>query len=461
VSFFIQPDGPPEKCCYVRCSGTIRTIPPYAVTLAMRLSCGSHYKWIVVGLLWLVACLNYTDRMTIFSVFPLIKKEMGASDIALALLGSTFLWAYGACSPLGGYLGDRFSRKQVIIWSLLIFSLVTFATGLADSGRQLIALRVFLGVSEAIFLPAALAHVASFHSDSTRSLANAICLTGLTVGAGVGGFYGGYVGDHYSWRTGFFILGVVGLLVALILIAFLRDSAPSTEGPSVWRTEEVPPERLGRKILAILSTPTAACVVFLAFALSLTSWPTGSWVPTYLYERFGMSLTRSGLTMALFTYTPALVGSVLGGWWADRWARRDPRGRMSVQIVGLTFMAPTMLAMGFMPSGRALAGNLLAYSLARGLLEVNSMPIFSTVVARHRWSTTYGIYNLAGTLAGSLGVLFVGAMKASWGIGYSLSSMSVLLFMAIGVMGFALFRFLPRDMKKLLSDTSPTKTLPV
>jgi predicted MFS family arabinose efflux permease len=421
----------------------------------MRLTTGGYYKWIVVALLWLVTCLNYTDRMTIFSVFPLIKKEMGVSDIVLALLGSTFLWAYGACSPLGGYLGDRFSRKRVIIWSLLIFSLVTFATGLAHSGRQLITLRLFLGLSEAIFLPTALAHIASFHSASTRSLANAICLTGLPVGAGIGGFYGGYMGDHYSWRTGFYILGVVGILVALILLAFLRDNPATTAERRAQGAEEIPPERFDRKVVAILKTPTAACVVFLAFALSLTSWPTAAWVPTYLYERFGMSLTKSGLTMALFTYTPAFVGSVLGGLWADGWAKRDPRGRMSVQIVGLTIMAPTMLAMGLMSSGRTLVGNLLAYSTTRGLLEVNSMPIFSTVVAPSRWSTAYGLYNLAGTLAGSLGVLFVGAMKASWGVGYALSSMSVLLFIAIGVMTFALFRFLPQDLRRQQEEGLP------
>jgi MFS-type transporter involved in bile tolerance (Atg22 family) len=168
-----------------------------------------------------------------------------------------------------------------------------------------------------------------------------------------------------------------------------------------------------------------------------------------------MSLTKSGLTMALFTYTPALVGSVLGGLWADRWAKHDPRGRMSVQILSFIFMAPAMLAMGFMSSGRTLVGNLLLYSLARGFLEVNSMPIFSTVLAPRRWSTAYGLYNLAGTLSGSLGVLFVGAMKASWGIGYALSSLSMLLFFAIGVMTFVLFRFLAQDIRRRQEESLP------
>jgi MFS family permease len=414
----------------------------------MKLFSGERYKWVVVGLLWLVTTLNYVDRMTIFTVFPLIKREMGISDIVLALLGSTFLWAYGVCSPLGGYLGDRFSRKQVIIGSLVIFSLVTFATGYAQTGRQLIVLRVFLGLSEAIFLPTALSHIASFHSASTRSLANAICLTGFSVGAGVGGFYGGYMGDHYSWRTGFYILGVVGIFVALILVALLHDNPDTMAERRAQRSEAILQERFDRKVMAILKTPTAACMVFLAGAISVPSWPTGTWMPTYLYERFGMSLTKSGLTMALFTYTPALVGSVLAGLWADRWAKSNARGRMSVQIVGMIFMAPTLLAMGFMSTGRTLVETLFLFSMARGSLEVNAMPVFSTVVAPSRWSTAYGLYNLAGTFCGSLGVLFVGAMKASWGIGYGLSSLSIVPFIAIGVLSFVMLRFLAQDMRR-------------
>jgi MFS family permease len=191
--------------------------------------------------------------MAIFAVLPLIKKEMGASDTVLALLGSTFLWCYGVCSPLGGYLGDRFSRKKVILCSLVIFSVVTFATGLARTGTQLITLRMFLGVSEAIFLPAALAHIASFHSSSTRSLANAIALTGLTFGGGLGGLYGGYMGDHYSWRTGFYILGVLGILWGLVIMAFLPEAAVSAENRGVRRTEDLAREPLGRKLVAILT----------------------------------------------------------------------------------------------------------------------------------------------------------------------------------------------------------------
>jgi len=143
-------------------------------------------KWVAVAVMWLIACLNYADRMAIFSVLPVLKKEMGFSDVALALLGSTFLWTYAFGSPIGGYLGDRFSRRLTIISSLLVFSGITFATGLVHSPLHMIELRCLLGLSEAVFLPSALAYIAEFHSDKTRSLANSIALTGLTAGAGFG-----------------------------------------------------------------------------------------------------------------------------------------------------------------------------------------------------------------------------------------------------------------------------------
>ncbi|MBV9033761.1 MAG: MFS transporter [Acidobacteriaceae bacterium] len=381
--------------------------------------------------------------MTIFSVFPALKKEMGFSDIALALLGSTFLWAYAFCSPFGGYLGDRFSRRQVILFSLLIFSLVTFATGLVRNSSQMIELRCLLGLSEAVFLPPALAYIASFHSDQTRSLANSIALTGLTAGAGLGSWYGGYMTEHYSWRIGFFLLGAAGIIVALGAALFLRKDPvllPESKASAF--------QGLGKGALEILKRPTARSLIFIAFALSLTSWPTHSWLPTYLFENFKLSLTHAGSIVSLYAAVPALLGGITGGMLADRWTRYDVRGRMAVQVIGFSVMAPTMLAIGYMRSSQGVAADLLIYSIARGMLECNSMPLFCSVVSPHRWSMAYGLYNLAGTLAGSLGIFFVGVQKGSWGIGYTLSAMSILLFVALVVTGVTMVRYLVPDINR-------------
>jgi MFS family permease len=409
----------------------------------LEIDSNPYYKWVVVGVMWLIACLNYTDRMTIFSVFPVLQKQMGLSNIGLALIGSSFLWVYAIFSPVGGYLGDRFPRRRVILGSLVLFSLVTFATGLARSGTELVALRCFLGISEAVFLPPALAYIASYHFDSTRSLANSIALSGLTAGAGLGSWYGGFMTEHYSWRIGFFLLGGVGLLVAVIAMLVLRADAPATD-----RKPEIASEPLPGKILAIIKTPSAVSLIFLAFALSLTSWPLHSWLPTYIFENFKLSLTRAGSIVTLFAALPALVGGIAGGILADRWSRHDVRGRMAVQVIGFSIMAPTMLAIGFMPSAATVSGVLLVYSVARGMLEGNSMPLFCSVLPPNRWSMAYGLYNTAGTLAGSLGIFLVGMQKASWGIGYTLSAMSVLLFIALGVTAMTTFRYLATDIRR-------------
>lgn len=407
----------------------------------------NHYsKWVVVGVIWLIACLNYTDRMTIFSVFPVLKREMGLSNVGLAMLGSAFLWVYGFFSPLGGYLGDRFARKPVILSSLVIFSMVTFATGLARTGGQLIGLRYFLGISEAVFLPPALAYVADYHSDRTRSLANSIVLSGLTAGAGLGSWYGGYLTEHYTWRIGFFLLGSIGLLLTLIAGLILRND--SIAPADLLLSVEYPGESIGVKVFSVLKTPSAVALIFLAFALSLTSWPTTAWLPTYLYENFGLTLTLAGSVVTFFAALPALVGGVAGGAVADRWTKRDSRGRMAIQVLGFAVMGPAILAIGFMPSVRAVATDLLVYSIARGMLECNSMPLFCSVVPRSRWSTAYGLYNLAGTLAGGLGIFFVGLQKPSWGVGRTLSSMSTLLFIGAVVMGIIMFRCLPSDIRR-------------
>src|ERR1700733_6992258 len=212
----------------------------------------AYRKWVVVGLIWIVTCLNYMDRMTLFAIFPILHKQMGLSNVALAMLGSVFLWAYGLCSPIGGYLGDRFNRKTVILSSLAIFSFVTFITGLTQNQTQLVTLRIFLGVSEALFLPAALAHIASFHSNATRSLANALALTALPAGAGLGGFYGGFMAEHYSWRSGFYFLGVFGILLLLLLLALLPTEDPVTRQSRTAEGSTGPKESVGTKIAGVL-----------------------------------------------------------------------------------------------------------------------------------------------------------------------------------------------------------------
>ena len=142
-----------------------------------RLERRPGYKWIVVGLLFFSGFLNLEDRVVIFSVMPLLRQELHLSDMFVGALMSVFLWTYALCSPLAGYFGDRMSRQRVIVGCLALWSLVTIAAGLVTSPAQLMTTRVLLAVTEAFYLPAALAIVADYHPAATRARCSPRCRT--------------------------------------------------------------------------------------------------------------------------------------------------------------------------------------------------------------------------------------------------------------------------------------------
>src|SRR5258708_2506289 len=129
-----------------------------------------RYAWGLVGVLWLVALPNYVDRQVIFSLFPLLAGDMALSAVKLGLLSTVFLWVYGLLSPFAGFAADRFGRGRLITISLLVWSAVTLATGVSRTYGQLVAARAVMGLSEACYLPAALARIARHHGSRTRSL---------------------------------------------------------------------------------------------------------------------------------------------------------------------------------------------------------------------------------------------------------------------------------------------------
>ncbi|HTY22677.1 MAG TPA: MFS transporter, partial [Desulfomonilaceae bacterium] len=128
-----------------------------------------RHAWWLVGFMWVAYLLNYGDRQVAFSIFPLLKTELNFSDTQLGLTGSLFLWVYAICSPIAGQIGDRFSKRTLVVLSLLLWSGVTFLTGLSHSASMLLACRALIGVTESLFIPAAIALTASAHGPQTRS----------------------------------------------------------------------------------------------------------------------------------------------------------------------------------------------------------------------------------------------------------------------------------------------------
>jgi MFS family permease len=371
-----------------------------------------RYGWVLVGVLWVVALLNYVDRQVIFSLFPLLARDLSLSPVQLGLLSTVFLWVYGLLSPFAGFAADRFGRGRLITVSLLVWSVVTLATGVSRSYGQLVAARAVMGLSEACYLPAALARIAQHHDSRTRSLAVGIHQSGLYVGLILGGVAGGWAGERFGWRAPFLVLGAIGIVyVGVVALFFRADPA----GPESVIVEGGRPD-FRAAVAALWRLPGFGTMTAVFSAMAIANWLVYTWLPLYLYERFGMSLAAAGFTATFYIQGASVGGIVLGGWVADRWGLRSPRGRIYTQAAGLLLASPFLFLLGHADTRVLLLAALVVFGIGRGFYDCNTMPVLCQVASDDLRSTGYGIFNFAGCLAGGVVAALAGALKGVLGL---------------------------------------------
>ena len=190
--------------------------------------------WLIVALLWVVGCLNYLDRVMITTMRGSLVEAIPMTEAQFGLLTSVFLWVYGLLSPFAGFLADRYSRSRVVLGSLFVWSAVTWFTGHAQTFEQLLAARALMGISEAAYIPAALALIMDYHRGPTRSLATGVHMSGIMVGAGLGGL-GGWLAETHSWSFPFTVFGLVGIAYSVLLALMLRDAPRGRTFPGFTR----------------------------------------------------------------------------------------------------------------------------------------------------------------------------------------------------------------------------------
>ncbi|MFT3845224.1 MAG: MFS transporter [Lacibacter sp.] len=240
----------------------------------------SIYPWVVVGLLWVVALLNYLDRQMLSTMKPSMMVDIAELQTAtnFGKLMGIFLWIYGTVSPFAGMVADRINRKWLIVGSLFVWSTVTYTMGYTTNFQQLYWLRALMGVSEALYIPAGLSLIADYHSSKTRSLAVGIHMTGLYMGQALGGF-GATVASAYSWQQTFHVFGIVGIVYAVVLVLFLREKKTDNKTGEANNLTEKPNLLKG---LALLFSNIAFWIILFYFAVpSLPGWAVKTGCPLY------------------------------------------------------------------------------------------------------------------------------------------------------------------------------------
>jgi MFS family permease len=354
--------------------------------------------WLVVGLLWPVALLNYLDRQMLAAMKSSIQGDIPTitADADWGMVLASFKWVYAAFSPIGGYIADRFSKRWIIVGSLFIWSGVTWLTGHTNSYWEMIFARGLMGVSEAFYIPAALALIADYHSGETRSRAIGIHQMAIYCGVMLGGT-SGYVAQSpdFGWRWAFAAAGLAGVLYTLPLAIFLprppRREANASAGPNP------------RQAAAELLTNRNFFLLVLCFTLpAMAGWVVKDWMPSTLKQQLNIDQGLAGITATFSPNIAAFVGALVGGWWADRLMRRYLHGRIYVSALGLTLLIPSLLAVSLADSVTAAAVVLAVFGFGWGFFDCNNMPILSQIVRPELRATGYGIMNFVSISCGGL-----------------------------------------------------------
>lgn len=366
-------------------------------------------RWRLVALLAVAAALNYADRAAFSSVLPPLRQELGLSDAALGLLGSLFLWSYALGSPLAGLLADRYSRRRLVLASLAAWSFVTAATGAVTGVATFAALRIALGLAESLYLPAAIALLADHHDASTRGRALGLHSIGLNCGVVLGGAFAGYSAQHFGWRTGFEVLGLAGVLLAVAV----RKMIPETPRAAPAQATRA---GLGAALRYLGGVPSFHILLLKTMLAGFTIWIFLGWLPLYFNEAFQMNLGAAGFAGTFMLQISTMLGLAGGGWISDWAARRDLRLRMLVLALSYLCAAPFLLLFLNQPGFGAAIAAVSLFSFLRGLGEASEKPALCDVVPACYRSTALGLMNTCATAAGGVGVLLAGVLKRDWGL---------------------------------------------
>ncbi len=380
--------------------------------------------WLVVALLFPVAMLNYLDRQMIAAMKASVMLDVPTIDTEAnwgRMLGQ-FKWVYAFLSPIGGYLADRYSRRLTICSSLFAWSLITFLTGQVTTYDGLLWTRTLMGVSEAFYIPAALALIADYHTGTTRSRAVGLHQMGIYFGVILGGF-SGYAADSPSigWQLAFKVVGIVGIVYAIPLLIFLRDVPVQ----SVANREETKPTVLNSLRVLVLNSSFLLLVAYFTLP-ALAGWVVRDWMPSILKDSFSIGQGLAGVSATIYWQAAAILAAIGGGWLADRWMRHNLRGRIYVSALGMGLIIPALICVGYATSKQSFPMAIFAlvlFGIGWGFFDCNNMPILCQIVAPKYRATGYGIMNLVSISCGGY---------ADWGFG-AMRDKQVPMFLIFGV----------------------------
>ena len=415
---------------------------------------GKFYKWEVLILLWMGYLLNQADRQVFNTVLPAIRDALSLTDTSVGLIATLFNLAFAVFVPIGGWMGDRFSRKWVVTISVLIFSVATMFTGMAGTFLMLVALRsIATGGGEALFGPSNYSILAQYHTD-TRARAMSIHQTAYYIGVILAGWLAGLIADKLGWEYSFLVFGGFGLIWGVLMI-FRLNNKPPTEAADTTNEVEVAKPGFLDGFKAVFTTPTALALTlgFSGLIFVITGYMT--WVPAYLQEEFGQTQAEAGFNSMFWTYVAAFVGVLLAGSLSDRFAVKDNKYRMWLQAVGLVLGAVFLFFMGGDKSLVIVYACFAGWGFFRAFFDANTYAVLYDVTPPRLHASCASVMGMTGFAIGSLAPVILGALKQSLGSLSSTFTILAVIWVVCGVMMFlAANVFYKRDRERVRQSSN-------
>jgi predicted MFS family arabinose efflux permease len=390
----------------------------------------TSYQFRLLAVLVLVNFVNFAARWVFIPLIPMLRRDLGVTDAQLGSLQTWLLLVLAVGSIPFGFLADRFSRKTIITFGIVCWSLATFAGGFAGSFAFLLIARAFVGIGEAAYAPAAQSMISGAFPAEKRASAQAIFASGMLLGGAAGQALGGIIGPRYGWQSALFVIAAAGL-VPVIAVLTLEEPprGPCSETCPIRKLLTVP------AFLAMIAGGT--CITFAS--VSLLTWGVDFAVT---YKDF--SLRQASVSLAVIGLVCSLVGVLFGGYVADRLQRRFAYGRIIAIAVAFLLAAP-FLILAIQTEEKPLV--LVALAMAAFFMSWYHGPVTAVIhdmMPRRAHATSIGVYMFVTQLVGGFGPQLVGRISDLHDMQFGLQ-IAVAVMVAGGLLMFLVIHFIRRD----------------
>ena len=390
----------------------------------------NSYQIRLLAVLVLVNFVNFAARWVFIPLIPLLRTHLGVTDAQLGSLQTGLLFVLAVGSIPFGFLADRLSRKAIIIFGIICWSVATLAGGFAGSFLFLVIARAFVGIGEAAYAPAAQSMISGAFPLEKRASAQAIFASGMLLGGAAGQALGGILGSRYGWQSALFVIAAVGLL-PVIAVATLQEPP---RGPS---SEACP-------ILKLLTVPAFLAMIAGGSCITFSTVSILTWGVDFAVTYKGFSPIQASVDLAAIGIVCSLCGVLFGGFVADRLQRRFVYGRIIAIALAFLFAAPFVL-LAIQTDEQNLV--LFAFALSAFFMSWYHGPVTAVIhdmMPRRAHATSIGVYMFVTQLVGGFGPQFVGRISDLHDMQFGLQ-IAVAVMVAGGLLMFLVIHFIRRD----------------